>query len=101
MRLGDAPFHRAVDGAFFLGLSGMEGLQRVGIIMAQHAQCIGRLAPLLVRQKLNRLGIPFGRLATRAAPFPFGNVQDVIAEILERRVRRLGTFQQVLMVHQE
>jgi len=101
MGLGNAPFDCPVDRAFFLGLARMEGLERVGIIMAQHAEGIGGLAPLLLRQQLDRFGIPFGRLVARAAPFAFGNMQDVVLEILERRVRRLGALQKMLVVHQE
>ena len=98
---GDAPLHRPVHRALFLGLAGMEGLDRIGIIMAQHAERIGGLAPLLATEMVDRRRKPFHRLARRAAPLPFGNVQDMVAEILELGIRRLGPFEQVLVVNQE
>ena len=98
---GDTPLHRPVHGALFLGLASMEGLDRIGIIMAQHTERIGGFAPLLATQMIYRRRIPFHRLARRAAPFPFGNVQDMVAEILEFGIRCLGPFEQVLVVDQE
>ena len=44
-RFRDAPLDGAVNGAFCLGLAGVERLHRVGIVMAKHAQRISGLAP--------------------------------------------------------
>ena len=99
--LGDAPFHGAVDDAFGFGLAGVEGLDRVGVIVAEHAEGIGGLAPAFLREEFYPPCVPFLGLAARAAPFAFGDVEDVILEVLELGVRRLGAFQQVLMVDQE
>ena len=79
----------------------MERLDRVGVIVAEHAERIGGLAPLLAAQMINGGGIPLHRLARRAAPLPFGNVQDVVLEILELGIRRLGPFQQMFVMDEE
>ena len=91
-RLGDTPFDSAVDGAFFLGLAGMEWLDRISIIMAHHTERIDRLAPFLFLQMANGFSIPSHRRIARAAPFTFTHMQDVVFEILEDRIGRFCAF---------
>ena len=100
-RPGDAPLHSAVDDAFGFGLAGVEGLDRVGIIVAEHAEGISCFAPALLREQFDTARIPFLGLAARAAPVAFGDVEDMVLEVLELGVRRLCTLQQVLVVDQE
>ncbi len=91
-----------MDRAFFLTLSRMERLNRIGIIVRQHAERIGRLAPFLLTQRLDRLAIPFHRCVTSAAPFAVFNVQNVVLEILEIGIRRLGALEQIgVMLEQQ
>ena len=46
-RPGDAPLHGTVDVVFGLGLCGVEGLQRVRVVVAEHARAIDRRRPVL------------------------------------------------------
>ena len=100
-RFCNAPLHSAVDHAFGFRLAGMEGLDGVCVVVAQHAEGIGRVAPAFERQQFHAARIPFLRLGARAAPFAFADMQDVVLEVLELGVRRFGALQEMLVMHQE
>jgi hypothetical protein len=101
VRVGKAPLHRAVDDAFFFGLVRVERLDRIGVIVAHHAGAPRRLLPILFRKRAHRAAIPFLRRLDRAAPILVAHVQDVVLEILELSIRRLGAFEIVLVVMQQ
>ena len=69
--------------------------------MAHHAERIGGVAPFPVAEGLDRAAIPFGGGILRAAPVAFGDMEDVVLEVLEVGVRRLRPFQQPHMLCQE
>ncbi len=89
----DAPFRRAVDVVLGLRLGGVEGLQRVHEVVAQHARAVDCRRPVLDLQRLHHVAVPANRLRGRPAPEAVAGVQHVVAEVLELLVRRRGPFQ--------
>jgi hypothetical protein len=98
---GDAPLGGAVDVVLGLRLGGVEGLQRVGVVVAQHAGAVDRGGPILDGQRLHHVVVPAAHLLRRPAPQAVAGVQNVVLEILEVIVGCLGPFQIELGVGQE
>jgi hypothetical protein len=99
--LGDAPFDGAVDVVLGLRLGGVEGLQRVGVVVAEHAGAIDRRRPVLLRQRLDQVIVPAAHLLRRAAPVAVARMQHMVLEVLELVVGRLGTLEVELGVLEE
>ena len=97
----DAPFGGAVDRVLGLGLRGVKGLDRVGVVVAQDAGRVGGIIPSLAAQRLEQPAVPLLRLFRRAAPIAVADVQNVVLEVLELLVRRLGAFEIDLGVLEE
>ncbi len=97
----DAPLGGAVDVVLGLRLGGVEGLQRVGVVVAEHAGAIGRRRPVLQCQALDQVVIPAAHLLGRPAPEAVAGVQHMVLEILELVVGRLGPFQVELGMGEE
>ena len=99
--LGDAPLDGAMDVVLGLRLGGVEGLQRVGVVVAEHAGAIDRRRPILLRQRLDQVIVPAAHLLRRAAPVAVARVQHVVLEVLELVVGRLRALQIELGVLEE
>ena len=99
--LRDAPLDGAVDVVLRLRLAGVEGMQRVRVVVAEHAGAIGRRRPVLQRQRLDEVIVPAAHLLRRPAPVAIARVQHVVLEVLELAVGCLRSLEVELGVPQE
>ena len=90
-----------MDVVLGFGLGGVERMQRVRVVVAEHARAIHRRLPVLQGERLDQVLIPAAHLVRRAAPIAVARVQHVVLEVLELLVRRLRAVEVDLGVGQE
>ena len=83
----------AMDAVLGFRLRGVERLDRIGVVVPEHAGGVGGLAPAAAGQSVDEMAVPVGDLLRRAAPIAVGGVQHVVLEVLEIRVGSLGAFE--------
>ncbi len=84
-----------------LGLAGVEGVQRIRVVVAEHARAVHRRLPVLQGERLDQVLIPAAHFVRRAAPVAIARMQHVILEVLELLVRGLGAVEIDLGIGQE
>ena len=97
----DAPLDGAMKIVLRLRLAGVQRHQRIGDVMAEHAGRIRHLRPVARLQRLDQRLMPLHNLLRRAAPVVVARVQNVIGEILEHVVGRLGAFEETRAVDEQ
>ena len=97
----DAPLYGAVDVVLRLGLAGVKGMERIRQVVAQHTRGIDGRRPVLLLQRRDDMAIPVAHLRRRAAPEVLARMQDVVLEVLEAVIGRLGAEHEQLGVLQK
>lgn len=90
-----------MDVVLGLRLRRVQGLQRVGVVVAEHAGAVDGRRPVLLREPLHQMPVPAAHLLGRAAPIAIARVQHVVLEVLELGVGCLGALQIELGMRQE
>ena len=86
---GDTPFRGTMDNSFRFALACMEWLDRIRVIVAQHASRVDRILPLAISQCCDSGAIPLLCRINRSAPIVVSHVQNVILEVFEGVIRSL------------
>ena len=97
----DAPLASPVDVVFSRRLAGVEGMQRIGEIVTEHACGIDGGRPVALAQRHDEMIVPVARFDRCATPEIVARMEDVVGEVLEFVVRCLRAKHQQLGVLQK